>query len=441
MLAFALAATVATTLLFGLIPAWQSAQLGPLPALNRANPRADHARVQFGRTLVVAQFALSLVLVAGAAALRPHARSTSARVETGFDRDHVLVVRMDPQGTGYEASGCARSSGRCSRRWRALPGVRARASLATASPFNGNVDGRRLSVPGVEPRDPTTASSRSTSSARGYFEALRMPILAGRPIDARDQADAAARGRGQRRLRPPLFRRHRQRRSAAGSTGRGRGADHARDRRRRRRRALPESAGAVRAPGLPAVVPGHRSPLVAIRVPGANQRQPGGAGSTRSGGDPAAPPRRADSRDPHDGRRRSTAGCSASALLAALGSFFAIVALTLAAVGVYGLLAHLVARRVPEIGVRLALGARPAEMMWATLRDNAVMAAIGCAIGLTAAFIGLRVLDGMLFGLAPTDVVTLGSAALILLLVSLAAAFLPARRAASVDPLVALRYE
>ncbi len=128
-------------------------------------------------------------------------------------------------------------------------------------------------------------------------------------------------------------------------------------------------------------------------------------------------------------------------VLAALGSFFAIVALTLAAIGVYGLLAHLVARRVPEIGVRLALGARPAEMMWATLRDNAVLAAIGCAIGLTAAFIGLRVLDGMLFGLAPTDVTTLGSAALILLLVSLAAAFLPARRAASVDPLVALRYE
>lgn len=128
-------------------------------------------------------------------------------------------------------------------------------------------------------------------------------------------------------------------------------------------------------------------------------------------------------------------------LLATVGSFFAIVALTLAAVGVYGLLAYVVARRVPEIGVRLALGARPNQMMWMTLRENLLLAVIGSVIGIATAAAGLRVLEGLLFGLSPTDTVNLVSAALILVIVSLAAAVVPARRAASVDPLVALRHE
>ena len=128
-------------------------------------------------------------------------------------------------------------------------------------------------------------------------------------------------------------------------------------------------------------------------------------------------------------------------LLALLGSFFALVALTLAAIGVYGLAAHLVARRVPEIGVRLALGARPIDMMWMTARENLTLAAIGAALGIAGAVLGLRVLEGLLFNLSPTDAVNLAGAAVMLLLVSLAAAIVPARRAASVDPLRALRAE
>jgi ABC-type antimicrobial peptide transport system permease subunit len=128
-------------------------------------------------------------------------------------------------------------------------------------------------------------------------------------------------------------------------------------------------------------------------------------------------------------------------LLAIIGTFFAVVALLLAGVGVYGLLAYLVARRMPEFGVRVALGARPIEMMSMTLRENTRLAVIGCALGIAAAFFVLRVLDGLLFGLSPIDLANLATAAAILTLVSLAAAIVPARRAASVDPLVALRQE
>jgi len=124
-----------------------------------------------------------------------------------------------------------------------------------------------------------------------------------------------------------------------------------------------------------------------------------------------------------------------------LGTFFAAVALALAAVGVYGLLANLVARQIPEIGVRIALGARPGEMVWMTIRESLVLVATGAVIGIAGAATGLRVLEGLLFGLLPTDIVNLAVAALILVLVALAAALVPAWRAATVDPLVALRAE
>ena len=128
-------------------------------------------------------------------------------------------------------------------------------------------------------------------------------------------------------------------------------------------------------------------------------------------------------------------------MLAALGTFFAVVALTLAAIGVYGLLAYLVTRRTAEIGVRLALGARPIEMVWMTLRESLLLAIVGAVLGVAGSAAGLRILDGLLFGLSPTDAVNLVSAAVVLVLVALTAAFVPARRAARVDPLVALRAE
>ena len=128
-------------------------------------------------------------------------------------------------------------------------------------------------------------------------------------------------------------------------------------------------------------------------------------------------------------------------LLAMLGTFFAAVALILAAIGIYGLLAHLVARRTREIGVRLALGARPSEMVWMTVRESLILVVSGAAIGIVAAGAGLRALDSVLFGLSPTDTVSLLLAAIVLILAALAAAFVPARRAADVDPLIALRAE
>ena len=188
MLTFALIATCATTVLFGLMPAWQGSRLGPLAAIHGASPRAVTGRTAVGRTLVVAQFALSLVLIAGAL-LFVRTLLNLRRVDVGFDRDHVVVVGIDPQGTGYDGDRLRTFQRDMLAMLAAQPGVRS-ASLATGSPFNGNIDGKRLTVPGVEPQGPEDGVIQANLVGPAYFETLQVPLLRGRPIDERDQASA-----------------------------------------------------------------------------------------------------------------------------------------------------------------------------------------------------------------------------------------------------------
>ncbi len=437
-LAFALLATVTTALLSGVIPAWQAARFGVWPGMNRTSPRTSTARVQVGRALVVAQFALSLVLVAGAVLFLRTLVNLSA-VETGFDRVHVLIVQIDPQGTSYEGDRLRSFQQDMLTALGGLPGVR-HVSVATSSPFNGNMDGRRLTVPGVAPRDADDTVIQVNMVGAGYFDAFQIPIIRGRAIDARDRAgtptvavvsesfarryygDAGA-AIGQRFTT-----------GGGGSVVTREIVGVARDVRYQDLRRTSERL---------AYVPWFQAREVRSAPFEFVVRTDGDAANwitmTRSEMQrirPDAPVLAIRTMtDVINGRLRS------ERLLATLGSFFAFVALMLAAVGVYGLLAHLVARRVPEIGVRLALGARPREIMWMTLREHLLLAITGSVIGIAGATAGLRVLEGLLFGLSATDTVSLAGAALILILVSLAAASVPARRAASVDPLVALRCE
>jgi putative ABC transport system permease protein len=128
-------------------------------------------------------------------------------------------------------------------------------------------------------------------------------------------------------------------------------------------------------------------------------------------------------------------------LIAQLLSAFALLSLGLAAVGLYGVLGYSVARRTSEIGVRLALGATPAGVLRAVLRQAAMMVLVGSAIGVPGALLLSRFLTGLLYGVTPADPPVLGFAVSCLFLVAIAAAAVPAWRAARVDPLVALRHE
>src|SRR5262249_18409681 len=128
-------------------------------------------------------------------------------------------------------------------------------------------------------------------------------------------------------------------------------------------------------------------------------------------------------------------------LIAMLSSFFGLFALLLASLGLYGVMAYTVTRRTREIGVRMALGAQRNAMLWLALRETLMLTLIGVATGLPAALISSRLTEGLLFGLTPTDPLTIAVSTLVMISVSTLAGYFPARRAAKVDPLVAVRHE
>jgi putative ABC transport system permease protein len=437
LLTFALSITVATTLMFSLVPAWHAVRLGAAPGVTRATARTSTSRLRLGRAIVVAQVGLSLVLVAGATLLLRTLLNLS-RVDTGFNHG-VVLLQIDPEGTPYSGERLRVFQKDMLAALANLPGVR-HVSLATSSPFNGNVNGKRLTVPGVEPRSPDDGVIQVNLVAPSYFDALQVPILAGRAIDARDEVNAP---------RVAVVSDSFARRYFGGvvpAIGRqfvtGGGASAI----------TYEIVGVARDVRYQNL----RTPSDRLAyVPWFQQRELNAEPFEfviKTDGDPAnwinivrAEMQRLRPDAPILTTRTMTQMINdrllSERLLATLGVFFAIVALTLVVVGVYGLLAHLVAKRVPEIGVRLALGARPGDMMWMMLRHDLALAAIGSAIGVAAAVAALRVLDGLVFGLSTTDVTNILGAAVILMIVSVAAALVPARRAASVDPIVALRFE
>jgi putative ABC transport system permease protein len=120
---------------------------------------------------------------------------------------------------------------------------------------------------------------------------------------------------------------------------------------------------------------------------------------------------------------------------------FAALALVLGMVGIYGVLAFLVSKRTREIGIRIALGAQPADVLWLILKEGARFAVFGIALGLSAAFLVTRWLSSELYGVSASDPITYVGVALVMALISMLACYIPARRAMSVDPLIALRYE
>jgi putative ABC transport system permease protein len=120
---------------------------------------------------------------------------------------------------------------------------------------------------------------------------------------------------------------------------------------------------------------------------------------------------------------------------------FAAIALVLAAVGIYGVMAYTVTQRTHEIGIRMAMGAQSEDVLKQVLREGAQLAAVGLALGLVGSLAASRLIATLLFGVKPTDPLTLGSVVVILAIVALAACYIPARRATRVDPLTALRYQ
>ena len=445
-LLFTAVVSILTGLLFGLAPAWYAARPDLAGALvdggRGGSAGARHQR--FRRGLVVTQIAIALVLVA-AAGLLIRSFERMRGVDPGFDPNGLLTARLELSPVRYETNESIRAFyERLVTRAEAIPGVRS-AAVVKALPMTqlelgdwGFLHEGRYSLP---PRPEEWTEAYWQAVGPGYFETMRTPVLQGRAIETADRIGApgiVVINRTLARLAWPdgdaLGQRILMGGGATDSIW----------------RTVVGIVGDVRHRGLDA------EPRPEIYLPHA--QFPAGTGTPlrtlhialRAGGDPAtlaAPLRAALAElDPDipltevqtmEEALGTWAAERRLTMLVVAG--FALLALSLGAVGVYGVMAHLVTQRTREIGIRIALGAVPREILRLVLSQGVKLAVLGIAVGLLGAFAAGRLLTRLLFETEPTDLPTFAATAATLALVAVAASLLPAVRAVRTDPVNALR--
>jgi predicted permease len=448
-LAFTAGVSLFTGLLFGMAPALHSLR-GDLSAVLAEGGRggtSGRSRQRFRRALVVGQIALALMLLTGSGLLmRSFLRLT--QVDPGFDPEHVLTARIDLTATRYAKNADTWAFYReLTRRVSALPGVES-AAAARALPMTGRLDigdwsfvmEGRYSLP-VKPEDRRHADWQVVTPE--YFRTLRIPLRSGRAFDDHDQVGAP----GALIVNETLAKAVWPEGNALGQRVlMGGGAIDS------VWRTVVGIVGDVKHRGLDA------APRPEMYMPEA--QWPAGTGSAprslylaiRSSGDPAllAGPLRATltALDPDvplaevQPMRDSVGAWAAQRKLTMLiVTLFAALALTLGAVGIYGVMAHLVVQRSREIGIRIALGAVPREILRLVAGQGAVIVGTGILLGALASVAATRWITGLLYEVRPTDPLTFAGTAAALALVAAVATLVPAIRATRLDPIDTLRSE
>jgi putative ABC transport system permease protein len=440
-LLFTAGVCVLTGVLFGLAPALQATKVDVQSALKdgaRGSTGAGRSRTR--GLLVIAEVALSLVLLVGAGLLGKSFMRLRA-VNPGFEPQNVLTTGVSLARTKYPNADARRQTfEQIIQRVAAVPGVEA-AALVEPLPLSGSNSANTFVIagrPAPAPADKPTSNYRAISP--DYFRAMSIPVLRGRAFTARDDAKA-----------PPVIivnewfaRRH-----FAGAEALGQRimieADPAEG--PQPLREIVGIVGDVRHESLTVpggseyYVPYQQAPeaYMDLVVRAAAVNAPGLGAAVR------------DAIREVDREQYVPAVTPLTQLLAEsvarrrfdmlLTGLFAAVALLLASVGIFGVTTYTVAQRTHEIGVRMALGAQAADVLRLILGQGLRLILLGVALGLAAAFALTRVLAGMLYGVTPTDPATFAGVALLLISVALVACLIPARRATKVDPIVAMRYE
>jgi predicted permease len=448
-LTFTLSVTVLTGLLFGLAPAWQATRLNLTSSLkDQAGASAGRSRMALNKTLVALQVALSLFLLIGAGLFARSLRNLRT-LDAGIDYENVVQFRIDP-GRGYDAAQRANLFKQMLARLEALPGARS-ATFSAGGLLSGDFMGFNVVVPGYTPAPNENMGCNAMAVGPRFFETMKMPLLAGRDFGPQDERPA--------------------------SSGNHTGA-----------KGLDPSQSVADAPPLPAVINqamarqyfGQQDPVgkhFNLRRSGqsyeiigvvkdakySNLREAaprtyytygsfGGAFQLRTEGDPssyaAAIQRLAREMDPQLQVRelRTMKDVVNESLvqerfISQISSAFSLFALLLASVGLYGVMSYAVTRRTSEIGVRMALGARGADVVRMVMMETMLLVAIGMAVGLGAAMATMRLVSTLLFDLSPNDPATIVAALSLMTIVAALAGYLPARRASRVDPMTALRCE
>lgn len=434
-LAFTLLLSLVTSLLFGLLPALSVAGEDLVPALKDGGRSSGGPGPRRLRGLVVSgQAALAMLLLVGAG-LCLRSLLVLERVSLGFEPEGVLTFATALPETRYpNAESRVAFYEALVEQLRAIPGVRDAATVGNPPLLGGSTAG--LTIEGrPAPIGPAPEIGYNTVS-EGYFRTLGVPLLSGRGIEGRDRAGApgiiVVNQRAARRFWPGT--------SPIGAHVRL-GPDP--------NEPWAEVVGVVgdlRQDGVTA------EPAPAAYVPMPQDAWDGVALLVRGVGDPAslergarAAARSVDPAQPLYGFRPLqtlvAADLARPRFAILLISLFAAVALVLSALGIYGVVAYAVSQRTREFGVRLALGAKRKDLLGLVLRQGVRSAALGIMVGLLGALALTRLLTSILYGVSPLDPAAFGGAAALLLAAALAASYLPASRAARVDPITALRCE
>jgi predicted permease len=437
-LAFVVGVTLGAALLFGVLPAWQVTRTDAGASLKEHGRSVNGSlgRTRSGGLLVSLQLALSLPLLVGAGLLARTAYNLH-RADLGFPSERLLLVRVDLREAGPDSARRYRVRRELLEQLQAIPGVRA-ASYSHLGVFSGGNSAETIEVEGYSARGDNDRGSALDVVGAGYFSTLGVPIHLGREILESDREgsprvcvinEAFAKrffdGRNPIGMRITSI--DEDKRTAYQVVGLAGNA------RTQSLRGEVEPRYFVPAEQPP---PPTDSPTFLIRT--ATETGPVMAAARKAieRVDAAVPVLSAESIE-----ERMAPLTAQDRITARLAVVFGCVALTLAAIGLYGVLSHGIARRTGEIAVRIALGARPGRVIAMVLRETAGLVGAGLALGGALAYAGSRLIDSQLFGVAAHDPLTLALATGLMLLVALSAAYLPARRASRLDPMAALRQE
>jgi predicted permease len=395
------------------------------------------SRITAGKLLVVTQIAISLLLLIGAGLFVRTLRNLQ-RVQLGYATGNLIVVPVDVLTAGYKDLAGIDVLNRLLDEFRGIPGVRS-ATYSQNGLFSGNESGTRLEIEGYKETG-KHAGARFDQIGPDYFSALGAPVLRGREITRQDTAGSTPVCLINEAMAKEFF------------TGRNPLGVHIRD-------IFP---GSKTPPcEIVGVVPNLRDHNLRDEVKsrfyipgsqGLGEFMPAAYFEIRTFAEPsgviAAMRQRVravapsiDALEPQTLTELVGQRVTQERIIAQLSSFFGVLALMLAAVGLYGVLAYAVERRTSEIGIRMAIGAKPGTVVWLVLQETLVLLVVGAVVGAGAAMGLARVVAHSMYGVSTADPLTIGIAAGVLAVVAMAAASIPAFRAARIDPIIALRVE
>ena len=438
-LVFAFAAGVATvaTVLFGLVPALRATRIPPVEAMKAGSRGVTANRERFGlrRALVVSQVALSLVLLVGALLFSRSLRNLLT-IDLGFRRTGILITDVDLTQLNLPAARLAAYGRDLLERIRSTPGVDS-AAAAAIIPTEGSSINRTVWMDGADSSQ--TKSPWFNFVSPGFFKTMGTPLLAGRDFNDHDMSTSP---------KVAIVNEAFARQFINGANPVG--------------RSLWQKAGL-------------KEPQVEYEIVGLVENTKYQDLREEFAPQVYVPSSQSGSTDPYDqivirsqvplagltARLKQTIGqvspdiaiqfrslqtvihdeLLGERLMATLSGFFGVLAGMLAVVGLYGVMSYIVVRRTNEIGIRMTLGAGRSEIVAIIVREAGMLLALGLAVGVALSLAGGRAAGSMLFGLKPYDPVTLALSAALLAVVAVAACYVPAHRAARLDPMVALREE